>query len=250
LTCADASRGVNDGHTANGYFAWQRLPSPLAGIMSYRQNTPMTKESPRENPYASPEVFGEQFRRAAAEFGQPTDGDAPIYAEGILSERDYMRTVRRAFRSVYWLGRIVILVLGAIYLWLIWRTTAPWAAGGIGWRQFALTRLPLLLVLGAGVALLLTRQTARFRKTWRASILRDERIVMRITPEVIEARRPSVYTLLRWTSYTGYLLIDDDLMVLASAHAANHFNIFPQSFFTPPDWERFIKLVAEKLPKK
>ncbi|MDZ4781752.1 MAG: hypothetical protein SGJ19_15980 [Planctomycetia bacterium] len=208
----------------------------------------MSKESPQENPYASPEVFGEQFRRAAADFGQPNDGDAPIYAEGVLSERDYLRAVRRVYRWRFLFGRLVVLLVGAVYGGLFW-TMLP-LGGGAGWRGFLLARLPLILVVGAGVALLLSQQTARFRKAWRARLIKDEPVSLRFTREVIEVSRPSAYILMRWTNYTQYRVCDDDLAILSSAHAVNQFDIFPLSFFTPPEWERFVKLVEEKLPKK
>ncbi len=208
----------------------------------------MPAESPHENPFASPEVFGEEYRRRALAFGRPGDVDAPIYAEGVMSERDFLRSIKLVYRWGFWMGRLVLLVGAGVYVWLTFRLTAIWGVG-LGWRPFLLRGLPLLLVVGAGSALLLTRQTARFRKAWSKTALRDEVITMRITHDVIEVSRPSAYTLLRWISYTKYRLYDDDLMILWSAHAGNHFNIFPRRFFAPPDWDRFVTLVAERLPR-
>jgi hypothetical protein len=208
----------------------------------------MPSESPLENPYASPEVFGEEFRRAAAAFGRPAAVETAIHAEGVLSERDYLRAIRGIYRWRFMLSRVVVLAVGAIYCGLYWTVSPLW--GGAGWRAFALGRLPLILIVGAGVALLLSQQSARFRKAWRSRVLKDEPVSMRITTDVIEFSGPSAYILLRWSSYTHFRVWDDDLMILSSAHATNRFDIFPQSFFTPPEWERFVKLVAEKLPRK
>lgn len=208
----------------------------------------MPAESPLENPFASPEVFGEEYRRAAAAFGRPSDGDAPIYAEGVMTERDYLRSIKRVYRWGFLAGRIVLLVGIGIYLWLTLKLTSLWGLNA-GWRPFLMRQLPLLLVIAAGGALLLTRQTARFRKAWSKTSLRDELITMRITPDVLEFSRPSAYTLMRWISFTKYRIYDDDLMIIWSAHAANQLNVFPRRFFSPPDWDRFVKLVAERLPR-
>lgn len=201
-----------------------------------------------DNPYASPESFGEGFGRAAEAFGKPAEDATTIFAEGVLTERDYVRSIKLYYRWGWYLARVLVLVMSGVYVWFLYVLFRPNVGGG-GWQGFLLTRAPLLVIVVIGAVLLWTRQDARLRRNWRKAPLREEPFTLRITPDVFEVRRASAYVLLRWSSFRTQRVYGDELMILTSAHTANQMHVFPRRIFSDHDWDRFVKLVTERLPR-
>jgi len=207
----------------------------------------MALESPLQNPYASPEAFGDAYAKAAAAFGRPGDADAAIFAEGTITERDYLRAIKLHYRWGWYVARVLVLTMVGVYLWFVYTLFRP-SLGAAGWQSFLFSRGPLLCIALASAALLWTRQDSRVRRSWRKAPLSDEPFALRITPDVFEVRRDSSYALLRWSCFRGYR-IADDMVILASSHASNQLHVFPRRVFAPGDWERFVELVKQRLTK-
>jgi hypothetical protein len=207
----------------------------------------MAADSPHENPYASPEAFGATYAQAADAFGRPETSDTPIFAEGTLTERDYLRAIKLHYRWGWYTARILVLTMVGVYLWFVYTLFRP-AIGAGGWQTFFFSRGPLLLIALAAAGLLWTRQDSRVRRSWRKAPLSNEPFAYRITREVIELRSAASYGLQQWSCFRSYRATDD-LVILASAYAANQLHVFPKRNFTPDDWDRFVALVTERLPK-
>lgn len=214
---------------------------------SRRQNHFMPHDSQSENPYASPEAFGAVYAKSAAAFGRPSDADGAIFAEGTITERDYLRAIKLHYRWGWYVARILVLTMVGVYIWFVYTLFRP-SLGASGWQSFLLSRGPLLCIALASAGLLWTRQDARVRRSWRKAPLSNEPFALRITPEVFEVRRDSSYALLRWSCFRGYL-VADDMVILASSHASHQLHVFPRRVFAPGDWERFVELVKQRLTK-
>lgn len=210
----------------------------------------MSTEKPQENPYASPESFGENYAKAADAFGRPGAAEAAILAEGTLSERDYVRAIKLHYRWGWYLARALVLVMAAVYVWFVYALFRP-RIGAVGWLAFLSGRgMVMLIIVVAGALLLWMRQDSRLRRNFRKSPLADDPFALRITPDVLEVRRSGSYILMRWTCFSSYRLYHDDLLILSSAYAANQLHLFPRTIFTTEDWERFKQLVAERVRKR
>jgi hypothetical protein len=207
----------------------------------------MVADRTHENPYASPEAFGEAYAKAADAFGRPGDAESLIFAEGTITERDYLRAIKVHYRWGWLLARLLVLGMAAVYAWLVYALSRP-LIGAVGWQAFLFSRSGMMLLgVIAAAAILWIRQDSRLRRNFRKSPLADEPFALRVTPELLEIRRGASYVLLRWTCFLTYRAYDDDLLILTSAYAANQLHVFPRRIFQPADWERFLELVAQRV---
>lgn len=207
----------------------------------------MASEALRENPYASPEAFGEGYALAAATFGRPGDGERAIFAEGTITEHDYLRAIKLHYRWGWYIARLLVLTMVGVYAWFLYVMFRPAISAG-GWLSLLFSRGPLLLIAMALAALLWLRQDSRLKRNWRKAPLSGEPFALRVTSEVLEVRRDSSYVLLRWSCFRSYRLAED-MAILASSHASNQLHVFPRRVFAPGDWERFVELLKQRLPR-
>ncbi len=167
-----------------------------------------------------------------------------IQIEGMFSPSDYRRAYRLYYGYKYWFrgGESVVIACVAAAILHV-------AADLSTIRLFPALKTDSILLYGAFVAIvaLLVARINRKRMAWDGEMRARELATWRFSDAGVEQLTAYSTTFLAWSAFKNYRG-DENMVILVLREVA--IMLAPRSLFAPEDWDRFTRLVREKLTQR